>query len=142
MGVDRWRWNDAWIFTAVVIADRLERDRAADATLPVVGAGLADVLSAAAFLHDAVPQREEVQAAVRRLAGAGLITVKGDDFAVAAAGERLWRTRPLSGLSAAVGKLQATLNRFTHPGDMAWSLDEPTYAAALRDYHARAVDGG
>jgi formylglycine-generating enzyme required for sulfatase activity len=141
MGVGGWHWNDAWIFVSTVIAERLERDRALHAALPVTGASLADVLAAADFLHHSVPSREELEDSVRRLAGAGLLTVDDDLVEVAAAGEQLWRTRPFSGLSSAVVTLQTQLNRAAEPGDTDWRLDEATYAAAVREYSLRLADG-
>jgi hypothetical protein len=141
MGAGGWQWNDAWIFVSAVIAERLERDRAAHAALPITGASLADVLAAADFLHHAVPTRQELQDSVRRLAGAGLIVVEDDLVEVAPAGEQLWRTRPFSGLSSAVMTLQTQLNRASTPGDSDWVLDEPTYNAAVREYSLRLADG-
>jgi hypothetical protein len=141
MGAGGWNWNDAWIFVSAVIAERLERDRALHAALPVTGATLADVLAAADFLHHSVPERAELEESVRRLAGAGLIAVEDDMIQVAPAGEQLWRTRPFSGLSSAVMTLQAQLNRMAEPGDADWSLDEQTYHAAVREYSLRLADG-
>lgn len=141
MGVGGWHWNDAWIFVSTVIAERLERDRALHAALPVTGASLADVLAAADFLHHSVPSRVELQEAVRRLAGAGLITVDDDLVEVAPTGEQLWRTRPFSGLSSAVVTIQSQLNRSTAPGTTEWALDEQTYNAAVREYSHRLADG-
>lgn len=138
---DGWHWNDAWIFVSAVIAERLERDRALHAGLPVTGASLADVLAAADFLHHAVPTRDELEFSVRRLAGAGLLHVADDLVEVAPAGEQLWRTRPFSGLSSAVMTLQAQLNRAGAPGESEWTLDEPTYLTALREYRLRLADG-
>jgi hypothetical protein len=141
MAAGGWRWNDAWIFVSAVIAERLERDRAMHAALPVTGATLADVLAAADFLHHSVPSRVVLQDSVRRLAGAGLLTVDDDLVAVAPAGEQLWRTRPFSGLSSAVVTLQTQLNRSSTPGESDWQLDEQTYAAAVREYSMRSPDG-
>jgi hypothetical protein len=141
MGAGGWNWNDAWIFVSAVIAERLERDRALHAALPVTGATLADVLAAADFLHHSVPERAELEESVRRLAGAGLIAVEDDMIQVAPPGEQLWRTRPFSGLSSAVMTLQAQLNRLAEPGDADWSLDEQTYNAAVREYSLRLADG-
>jgi hypothetical protein len=138
---DGWHWNDAWIFVSAVIAERLERDRALHAALPVTGASLADVLAAADFLHHAVPTRDELEGSVRRLAGAGLIRIEDDLVEIAPAGEQLWRTRPFSGLSSAVMTLQAQLNRASAPGDWDWTLDEPTYNSAVREYSIRLADG-
>lgn len=141
MGAGGWHWNDAWIFVSSVIAERLERDRALHAALPVTGASLADVLAAADFLHHSVPGRAELQESLRRLAGAGLLSVEDDLVEVAPAGEQLWRTRPFSGLSSAVVTLQTQLNRATEPGESDWKLDEQTYAAAVREYSLRLADG-
>jgi len=141
MAVGGWHWNDAWIFVSAVIAERLERDRAMHAALPVTGASLADVLAAADFLNHSLPTREELEDGVRRLAGAGLLTVDDDLVQVAPAGEQLWRTRPFSGLSSAVVTLQTQLNRASVPGDADWRLDEQTYAAAVREYSHRLADG-
>jgi formylglycine-generating enzyme required for sulfatase activity len=141
MGAGGWHWNDAWIFVSAVIAERLERDRALHAALPVTGATLADVLAAADFLHHSVPSRAELEDAIRRLAGAALLTVDDDMVQVAPAGEQLWRTRPFSGLSSAVVTLQTQLNRSTSPGDLDWRLDDSTYAAAVREYSLRLADG-
>src|SRR5690349_13482598 len=116
MGAGGWNWNDAWIFVSAVIAERLERDRALHAALPVSGATLTDLLAAADFLHHSVPTRAELEESVRRLAGAGLIRVEDEVIDVAPAGEQLWRTRPFSGLSSAVMTLQAQLNRAAEPG--------------------------
>ena len=141
MGAGDWQWNDAWIFVSAVIAERLERDRALHAALPITGASLADVLSAADFLHHSVPSRAELQESMRRLAGAGLLVVEDDLVEVAPAGEQLWRTRPFSGLSSAVMTLQAQLNRASEPGYSDWILDEQTYISAVREYSHRLADG-
>ncbi|MDR7278122.1 hypothetical protein [Catenuloplanes atrovinosus] len=138
MGDVGWSWTDAWIFVAVVIADRTERDRASAIGLPAAGATLADVLSAADFLHRSLPQRAEVETALQRLSGAGLILIEDDLFQVAPAGEHLWRTRPFSGLSAAVDTLQAQLNRNSTPGAIdAWTLEARDYAIAVREFSSR-----
>ena len=141
MGAGGWHWNDAWIFVSAVIAERLERDRAMHAALPVTGASLADLLAAADFLHHSIPSRSELEDSVRRLAGAGLLIVDDDMVEVAPTGEQLWRTRPFSGLSSAVVTLQTQLNRAATPGESDWKLDELTYNAAVREYSLRLADG-
>jgi hypothetical protein len=141
MGAGGWNWNDAWIFVSAVIAERLERDRALHAALPVSGATLTDLLAAADFLHHSVPTRAELEESVRRLAGAGLIRVEDEVIDVAPAGEQLWRTRPFSGLSSAVMTLQAQLNRAAEPGYTDWVLEEAAYTAAVREYSLRLADG-
>jgi hypothetical protein len=141
MAAGGWHWNDAWVFVSAVIAERLERDRALHAALPVTGATLADLLAAADFLHHSVPSRTELEESLRRLVGAGLLTVDDDLVEVAPAGEQLWRTRPFSGLSSAVVTMQTQLKRSSSPGDADWRLDEQTYAAAIREYSVRLADG-
>src|SRR4029453_14601837 len=98
MGAGGWNWNDAWIFVSAVIAERLERDRALHAALPVSGATLTDLLAAADFLHHSVPARAELEESVRRLAGAGLITVEDDLVEGAPAGEQRWGGGAFSGV--------------------------------------------
>ncbi len=141
MGADGWVWNDAWIFAAAVIAERLERDRAAAAAVPAAGATLADVLSAAAFLSRNVPTRKELEDAIRRLEGAGLITIDDDLVGVALIGQRLWRTRPVNGLSSAVTTMLTRLSRAGGPGESAWALDDGTWNSAIREFTARLGDG-
>jgi hypothetical protein len=141
MGAGGWHWNDAWIFVSAVIAERLERDRALHAALPVTGASLADLLAAADFLHHSIPSRTELADALNRLAGAGLLTVEDDLIEVAPSGEQLWRTRPFSGLSSAVVTLQTQLNRSSEPGESDWVLEEQTYSAAVREYSLRLAEG-
>jgi hypothetical protein len=60
---------------------------------------------------------------------------------VAPSGEQMWRTRPFSGLSSAVVTLQTQLNRSSTPGEFDWTLDEHTYATAVREYSLRLADG-
>jgi len=91
------------IFVSSVIAERLERDRALHAALPVTGRAWPTCWAAADFLHHSVPSRAELEDSVRRLAGAGLLTVDDDLVEVAPAGEHLWRNRPFSGLSSRRG---------------------------------------
>src|SRR4029450_6239660 len=137
----RGQWNHAWIFVSAVIAERLERDRAMRAALPVTGATLAGVRAAADFLHHSRRSRAELQGSVRRLAGEALLIIDDDLVELAPAGEQLWRTRPFSGLSSAVVTLQTQLNRSSTPGDYDWTLDETTYNAAVREYSLRLADG-
>ena len=137
---DGWRWADAWIFVSLVIASGAGRHRRSPSTRRPEGVRLADVLSTADHLNRSIPQRHDVEAAVRRLAGAGLISVTDGWFRLTTAGEQLWRTRPFSGLSSAVVTLQTQLNRSSEPGDTDWRLDEETYATAVREYSLRLAD--
>jgi hypothetical protein len=75
MGQDGWRRSDAWIFVAVVMANGAGRHMRSATTRRPEGVRLADVLSMADHLRQSLPDRREVEEAVRRLTGAGLITV-------------------------------------------------------------------
>src|ERR1700754_1084321 len=94
MGQDGWRRSDAWIFVAVVMANGAGRHMRSATTRRPEGVRLADVLSMADHLRQSLPGRREVEEAVRRLTGAGLITVADGWFRVTPAGETLWRQRP------------------------------------------------
>jgi hypothetical protein len=97
------------------------------------------VLSTANHLNEAIPGREEVEAAVRRLAGAGLISVTDGWFQVTAAGAHLWRTRPHGGFGTAVETVHAVLSRRHTPGCAEWTLGEDEHATAVREHAARAT---
>jgi hypothetical protein len=137
MGEDGWRWADAWIFVSLVIAGGAGRHRRAAATRRPEGVRLADVLSTADHLNRSLPARHEVEAAVRRLAGAGLITVTDGWFRVTPAGEQLWRTRPHGGFGTTVEAVHGVLSRRHTPGAADWALGEDEHAAAVQEYAAR-----
>lgn len=134
---DGWRWADAWIFVSLVIAGGAGRHRRSASTRRPEGVRLADVLSTADHLNRSIPDRHDVQAAVRRLAGAGLISVTDGWFRVTAAGEHLWRTRPRSGLTTTVDIVHGVLSRRHAPGAADWALDDDEHAAAVHEYAAR-----
>ncbi|MFK3982151.1 hypothetical protein ACI2K4_17455 [Micromonospora sp. NPDC050397] len=137
MGEEGWRWADAWIFVSLVIAGGAGRHRRSATTRRPEGVRLADVLSTADHLNHAIPARHEVEAAVRRLAGAGLINVVDGWFRVTPAGEQLWRTRPHGGLATTVETVHGVLTRRTEPGFTDWDLDEEEHAAAVQEFAAR-----
>ena len=102
MGENGWRWTDAWIFVSLVIASGAGRHRRSASTRRPEGVRLTDVLSTADHLNQAIPERHEVEAAVRRLAGAGLVSVSDGWFRITAgrraalahpAQRRAWRPR-------------------------------------------------
>lgn len=128
-----WDRSDAWIFVSVVIGGGAGRHLRSPNTRRPEGVPLAGLLSTAEHLQDAIPSREDVETAVQRLCGAGLVTVQDGFFRVTPDGERLWRTRPRSGLSSTVDTMHGILNRNRPPGsDLTWTLTEADYAAAVR----------
>ncbi|MFJ6196395.1 hypothetical protein [Micromonospora sp. NPDC092111] len=139
MGENAWRWTDAWIFVSLVIASGAGRHRrAADSRRPE-GVRLADVISTADHLNQAIPERDDVQTAVRRLVGAGLVTVSDGWFRITPDGERLWRTRPRAGVGGTVDSVQGVLVRRHAPGSAEWHLPEEDHAAAVQEYVVRSI---
>ncbi|WP_327029111.1 hypothetical protein OG989_29400 [Micromonospora sp. NBC_01740] len=139
MGENGWRWTDAWIFVSVVIASGAGRHRRAAASRRPEGVRLADVISTADHLNQAIPERHEVEAAVRRLVGAGLVSVTDGWFRITTDGERLWRTRPNAGLATTVDTVQGVLVRRHAPVSADWHLDEADHAAAVQEYVVRSI---
>ncbi|GGL96210.1 MULTISPECIES: hypothetical protein [Micromonospora] len=139
MAESGWRWTDAWIFVSLVIASGAGRHRRAAYTRRPEGVRLADVLSTADHLNQSIPQRHEVEEAVRRLAGAGLVSVTDGWFRITADGEQLWRTRPSGGLTTTVETMQVVLSRRRSPGTAEWRLDEDEHAAAVQEYYVRSI---
>jgi len=132
-----WRWSDAWIFVSLIIAGGAGKHRRSARTRRPEGVRLADVLSTAEHLNRAIPARHEIEAAIRRLVGAGLVTVSDGWFRVTSAGERLWRTRPHGGVGTVVETMHGVLARRHAPGNYDWVLDEEEHAAAVQEYAAR-----
>ena len=137
MGQDRWRRTDAWIFVAVVMANGAGRHMRSATTRRPEGVRLADVLSMADHLRQALPERAEVEEAVRRLLGANLITVADGWFRVTPAGESVWRNRRRIGMGGAVDAVLAELERRQVPRDTDWTLDDADHAAAVLEYAGR-----
>ncbi|WP_319458663.1 hypothetical protein [Micromonospora sp. RTP1Z1] len=139
MGESGWRWTDAWIFVSLVIASGAGRHRRAAASRRPEGVRLADVLSTADHLNQSIPERHEVEGAVRRLSGAGLVSVSDGWFRITPDGERLWRTRPSAGVATTVDTVQGVLSRRHTPGTADWSLPEDDHAAAVQEYVVRSI---
>jgi hypothetical protein len=139
MGENGWRWSDAWIFVSLVIASGAGRHRRAASSRRPEGVRLADVLGTADHLKQAIPERQEVEEAVRRLVGAGLVSVSDGWFRITPDGERLWRTRPSAGLGTTVDTVQGVLSRRQNPGAADWTLDEAEHAAAVQEYYVRSI---
>ena len=137
MGEEGWRWVDAWIFTAAIIAGGAGQHRRAPASRRPEGVRLTDIISTADFLNRTIPSRQEVEAAVRRLTAAGLIAVADGWFRITPSGRQLWRTRPHGGLGAAVEAVQGVLNRQPVPAATDWTLTEAEHSAAVQEYNGR-----
>lgn len=139
MVAEGWRWHDSWIFVSLVIATGAGRHRRSAVTRRPEGIRLTDVLATADHLNRSIPERDEIVGAVRRLAGAGLVTVADGWFRVTPAGEQLWRSRPSAGMGTTVDTVQKLLNRRCQPGDADWTLDESEYGIALQEYMVRSL---
>ncbi|TDC65207.1 hypothetical protein E1258_06370 [Micromonospora sp. KC207] len=139
MGENGWRWTDAWIFVSLVIANGAGRHRRSASTRRPEGVRLTDVLSTADHLNHTIPERHDVETAVRRLVGAGLVSVTDGWFRLTPDGEKLWRTRPSAGLATAVDTVQGVLSRRHAPGSADWTLPEDEHAAAVQEYVVRSI---
>jgi hypothetical protein len=138
MANEGWRWADAWIFVSLVIASKAGRQRRSPGTRRPEGARLADVLATADHLRRAIPDRHDLEIAVRRLAGAGLVSVTDGWFRLTPAGEQLWRARAYNFLGTAVDAVHRVLNRRQPPNTVAdWTLDEHEHALAVQELIAR-----
>ncbi|GAA0407823.1 hypothetical protein GCM10009541_58800 [Micromonospora gifhornensis] len=139
MGENAWRRTDAWIFVSLVIASGAGRHRRSPTTRRPEGVRLADVLSTADHLDQSIPERHDIEEAIRRLLGAGLVDVADGWFRITPAGERLWRSRPTAGLATTVDTVQNVLDRRHAPGTAEWHLDEAEHAAAVQEYLVRTI---
>ena len=121
MGENGWRWTDAWIFVSLVIAQRRRTappvgdEPAAGGRPPRPTCSPPPTTSTTRFR-----ERHEVEAAVRRLVGAGLVSVADGWFRITADGEQLWRTRPRAGVATMVDTVQGVLTRRHAPGSADW----------------------
>ncbi|MFV2101106.1 hypothetical protein [Micromonospora sp. LOL_024] len=139
MGDNTWGRTDAWIFVSLVIASGAGRHRRSPTTRRPEGVRLTDVLSTADHLDRSIPERLDVEKAIRRLLGAGLVDVTDGWFRLTPNGEHLWRSRPSAGLATTVDTVQGVLSRRTTPGTAEWHLDEADHAAAVQEYLVRSI---
>ncbi|MDG4771888.1 hypothetical protein [Solwaraspora sp. WMMD792] len=132
-----WAWSDAWIFVSTVIAGKVGRHRRSPLSRRPEGVRLVDVLTTAEHLNQAIPTREEIETGVRRLLGAGLVSVSDGWFQVTEAGEQLWRDRPRSGLTTTVDSVHGVLDQRYTTAEAEWQLDDQDHAAAMLEYTGR-----
>ncbi len=123
----------------MVIASGAGRHRRSPTTRRPEGVRLADVLSTADHLDRSIPERQDIEEAIRRLLGAGLVDVADGWFRITPDGERLWRSRPSAGLATTVDTVQSVLTRRYAPGTAEWHLDEAEHAAAVQEYVVRSI---
>ncbi|PZM97563.1 MAG: hypothetical protein DIU79_02335 [Actinobacteria bacterium] len=137
MADDTWRWTDAWIFVAVIIANGAGRHRRSPSSRRPEGIRIADVVATAHHLNHAIPTRSDVELAIRRLAGMNLITVDDGWIQVSPTGAELWRNRPRDGLSAVVDTMHAALARLGPPREAEWHLRDEEHRAAVQEFKLR-----
>jgi hypothetical protein len=115
-----WEFADAWFATAVAIQDN--------------PCDLADVIAAGDAIDHAIFTREEIQQAVSRLVGAGLLEVSGDGrFALTSAGADLLQWRQ-GGLVEQVDSILELLREEVPVEEVAWSLTEEAVHSAYLAY--------
>jgi hypothetical protein len=95
--VDRWTFSDAWILAALAVTDTPDRDTT-----------LAELMAAADGVNHAYPTDPEIQQAVARLTGTGLLTAGPDTFRLTEAG-RAFVARRRGGAFGQVDSLLALL---------------------------------
>jgi hypothetical protein len=67
-GPARWEWSDAWVLTAIMAVDK------------EAGSTLTEIVAAADMINHAIVLESEIEPAVRKLSGAGLIRVRQGRF--------------------------------------------------------------
>lgn len=117
----QWSKSDAWVAGAIAWASA--RDKAE----------LSQVIGAVDGLNKVLISRAELEHAIRRLCGAGLLTVEGETFRLTAAGEAL--TAPVEGGRWLPG-IFSRLDRVPF-AEVEWNLDDEVYEAAVAAYRGR-----
>ncbi len=122
-----WCWSDAWFFEAVAWAE------SADA-----GADLGQVIAAGDIINHAVLGRDEIDGAVHRLVGAGLVEVVARRFTLTARGHALRRPSERVGVYERMNWLDAQLARLPIADvDVGWTLGEDEWRTACDSYQDR-----
>lgn len=89
-----------------------------------------------ALNHDVLPRRE-LEASLRRLGGAGLVSV-GVRFRLTREGQKLVREAKGGGMiERASSVADALCEQPQPPGLSSWSLDDASYEQAVRAYYSR-----
>lgn len=120
----QWSNSDVWVAGAIAWANA--RDEV----------DLSRVIEGVDGLNKVLITRAELEQAIRRLCGAGLLTVEGDTFRLTAAGEAL--VGPVRG-----EWFPGILTRLIHVpfAEIEWNLDDEEYEAAVATYRERLWEG-
>lgn len=113
-----WAWSDAWVLAAIMLTGMDD------------GATLADVVAAADAINHAILTEDEVQSAVRRLLGAGLITTSRRRFSLTDSGRSLARDRRV-GMLDQVDRLLGALHELPVQEEP-WQPEPGELRAAVR----------
>jgi hypothetical protein len=121
---DEWTITDAWLLAAHAAPKPAGE-----------GATLAAVIGTADMINHAIPGAGEVEVAIQRLLGAGLISVDSatERFKLTVAGEQLVR-RWRHGLFGWIKALPPALRQYGPPRPVPWSLPPGSHGKALRAY--------
>lgn len=120
-----WCWNDAWFLEAVAWAETSSEE----------GAALAEVIAAADVINGAVMGRAEIEGAVHRLTGAGLVELFSRRLTLTARGNALRRPAAGHGTGQRMNWLELQLRRLPlATGDPAWTLSEDEWRTACDGY--------
>jgi hypothetical protein len=119
-----WTWSDAWVLAAIMVQGRDDVE-------------LTDVVAAADAINHAILTENEVESAVRRLGGAGLIETRDRRFRLTEAGRDM-AARRRGGMLSQVDDLLRRLRRLP-VREAAWQLRPGELDAAARAWQQRAA---
>jgi hypothetical protein len=118
--VNDWQFSDAWFATAVAWCG---------------GRDLSHVIGAADALNHDILTRHDIQQAVGRLVGSGVLAVRGDRFMLTESGEALLKQRRGRAIEQAESVLDLLM---TVPlRDAGWALTEEEWRSAYEAYVQR-----
>ena len=119
-----WAWEDGWVLASIVLANASEHP------------DLAGVIGVADSINKAVLRRDELERAVNRLTGGGLLHPT-EALVPSERAASLWeRAQGDGGGLTSVERLVGLLNRECHPldPDTWWSLSDAEHAEAVGAY--------
>lgn len=119
-----WTWSDAWFFEAVAWAEPADG-----------GADLSQVVAAADAINHAVLGRDEIEGAIHRLTGAGLLMVLARRLTLTARGHALRRPAMSRGVFDRMTWLELQLRRMPlAQGAPEWAVAEDEWRLACDTY--------